>query len=70
MIERFTIKFGPAVSLKELEKALHESDHTLLGFPVANLHKVKARIDVIGEFEDLKKLKGLLESLTSREPCQ
>jgi hypothetical protein len=25
MIERYTIKFGPAVSQKELEKALHEN---------------------------------------------
>ena len=25
MIERYTIKFGPAVSLKELDKVLHEA---------------------------------------------
>jgi hypothetical protein len=30
MIEHYTIKFAPAVSQKELEKALHEGD-TLLG---------------------------------------
>jgi hypothetical protein len=28
MIERYTIKFGPAVSQHELEKALHESGDT------------------------------------------
>jgi hypothetical protein len=28
MIDNYTIKFGPAVSQKELEKALHESGQT------------------------------------------
>jgi hypothetical protein len=28
MIDRYTIKFGPAVSQKELEKALHEPGET------------------------------------------
>ena len=60
MIEHYTIKFGPAVSQKELEKALHESGET----PVQpNLHKMKARIEVVGDFEDLKKLKELLVQL-------
>jgi hypothetical protein len=62
MIEYYTIKFGPAVSQKDLEKALHESGET----PVQpNLHKMKARIEVIGEFEDLKKVANLLKSLTA-----
>jgi hypothetical protein len=41
VIERYTIKFGPAVSQKEIEKALHESGDT----PVqSQLHKMKARL--------------------------
>jgi hypothetical protein len=60
MIERYTIKFGPAVSQKELEKALHESGDT----PVhSQLNKMKARIEIIGDFEDLKKLSVLLKHL-------
>jgi hypothetical protein len=58
MIERYTIKFGPAVSQKELEKALHtETDPGAL----AGLHKMKARIEVIGDFEDLKRIAALLK---------
>ena len=46
VIEHYAIKFGPTVSQKELEKALHESGET----PVqSNLHRMKARIEVIGD---------------------
>jgi len=62
MIDRYTIKFGPAVSQKELEKALHETGETLAMPPA--LHKMKARIEVICDFEDLKKLKEMLNELS------
>jgi hypothetical protein len=58
MIERYTIKFGPAVSQKELEKALRESAET-----PTQLHKMEARVEVIGDFEDLKKLDSHLRRL-------
>jgi hypothetical protein len=61
MIERYTIKFGPAVSQKELEKALHEND----GIAHPNLHKLKARIEVVGDFEDLKKMSAFLKELSN-----
>jgi hypothetical protein len=54
MIERYTIKFGPAVSQKELEKALHESRDT----PAHQLNKMRAGTEVVGDFEDL--IGGLL----------
>jgi hypothetical protein len=64
MIERYTIKFGPALSQKELEKALHEpgleNDEA-----IKRVNKMKARIEVIGDFEDIKKLKELLKQLSS-----
>ncbi len=60
MIDHYTIKFGPAVSQKELEKALHESgetpDHT-------KLTKMKARIEIVGDFEDLKKIVDNIKQL-------
>jgi hypothetical protein len=63
MIERYTIKFGPAVSQKELENALHEpgleNDEA-----IKRVHKMKARIEVIGDFEDLQKVVGVLKDLT------
>ena len=64
MIEHYTIKFAPAVSHKELEKALHESgetpDHT-------ELTKMKARIEIIADFEDIKKLSEVLKQLKRHE---
>jgi hypothetical protein len=60
MIERYTIKFGPAVSQKELERALHESGeaptHT-------NLIKMKARIEIVADFEDLKKIDAFIKEI-------
>jgi hypothetical protein len=50
MIERYTIKFGPAVSQKELEKALHEGKEST---ELTSLHKLKARIEVICDYKDL-----------------
>lgn len=63
MIERYTIKFGPAVSQKEMEKALDEGadDATL-----ERVHRMKARIELIGDFNDVKKLKELLAQLSDR----
>jgi hypothetical protein len=55
MIDRYTIKFGPAVSQKELEKALHEDGD------LSHAHKLKARIEFVGEAEDIKKLAIILK---------
>jgi hypothetical protein len=63
MIERYTIKFGPAVSQKELEKALNESGAA--PSQVLNMQKIKARIEFIGDFEDLRMIKALLGKLGS-----
>ena len=57
MIERYTIKFGPAVSQKELEKALND------GGDLTKAHHLKARIELVGEAEDIKKLSELLKQL-------
>jgi hypothetical protein len=53
MTERYTINFGPAVSQKELEKALHESGETP-NHNVPDLTKMKPRIEVVCDFEDVK----------------
>jgi hypothetical protein len=58
MIERYAIKFGPAVSRKELEKALYEEGG------LSKAHHLKARIELIGEADDIKKLSALLKSLS------
>jgi hypothetical protein len=53
MIERYTIKFGPAITQMELEKILHESGDTPVKPP--DLYKMKARIEIVGDFTDLKR---------------
>jgi hypothetical protein len=64
MIERYTIKFGPAVSQKELEKALHENGD------LSKAHHLKARIELVGEADDIKKLAELLKQLKKHEERQ
>jgi hypothetical protein len=54
MPQRYTIKFGPAVSQKELQKKLLEGDLTVE--ETRKLHQMKARIGVIGDFADIKKI--------------
>ena len=62
MIERYTIKFGPAVSQKELEKALNEAKHP---DDLRKFHQVKARLEFIGDIEDVRRISDLLRSLKS-----
>jgi hypothetical protein len=59
MIERYTIEFGPAVSQKEHEKALHEFGETPAQIP--DLTRVKARIEIVGDFADLKRIAEILK---------
>lgn len=54
MIERYTLKFGPAYSQKEPEKALNDG----IDPPsIPNPHKMKARIEFIGDLDDVKRMK-------------
>ena len=64
MIDHYTIKFGPAVSQKELEKALN--DPTIQGETEVSkrMQKMKARIEFIGDFEDVKRLSEILKQLS------
>jgi hypothetical protein len=64
MIDRHTIKFDPPVSQKELEKALHESAPEDI---MRRVGSVKCRIEVIGDFEDIKKLSELLKELNRKD---
>jgi hypothetical protein len=64
MIDRYTIKFGPAVSQKELEKIINSGE---VHFKPDDLKKMKARIELIGDIEDLKKVTELLKTLKRSE---
>lgn len=61
MIDRYSIKFGPAISQKELEKALHEDGD------LSKAHQLRGRIEFIGEAEDIKKLSELLKQLSKKQ---
>lgn len=64
MIDRYTIKFGPAVSQKELEKMLEHNDDSSAA--TERVHKLKVRIELIGDFADIKKLQQVLKELSSK----
>lgn len=62
MIEHYTLKFTPAVSHKELEKTLNETtDPSALN----NLTKVKVRIEILCDFEELKRVAKLLKDFST-----
>lgn len=63
MIERYTIKFGPAVSQKELEKKLNEITNP---DELKELRNMKARIEFVGDIEDIHKLTQMLRSLAPK----
>ena len=63
MIERYTIKFGPAVSQKELEKIINTGEGK---FHPDDLKKMRARIEFIGDVEDVKKVSEMLKELSRK----
>lgn len=66
MIERYTIKVAPAVSQKEILKQLNEGEFDESKF--AKLHQIKARIDLLCDPADVKKIGELLKELSGTAP--
>jgi hypothetical protein len=64
MISHYTIKFGPAVSQKELEKALRNPEAEK---QLPDMRKLKVRVELICDFEELKKIKGMLSAAEKEE---
>jgi hypothetical protein len=64
MIEHYPIKFAPAVSQKELQKKLLEGDLTVE--ETKKFHQMKARVEVVGDFADIKKIGDLLKELSKK----
>jgi hypothetical protein len=59
MIERYTIKFGPAVSQKELEKMLLGDATKPEG--LKKLHRMKARVGLVADAEDIRAIGDFLK---------
>jgi hypothetical protein len=53
MIDRYTIKFEPAANQKEVEQLLATGEGKL---NADDLKKMKARIELVGDFEDAEKI--------------
>jgi hypothetical protein len=64
MIERYTIKFAPAASHKELMKKLHET-HELDPEQLKKLSQVKVVIEAICDPEDLRKISTVIRDLST-----
>jgi hypothetical protein len=63
MIERYTIKFGPAVSQKDLKQIINSGEGP---FKPDDLMKIKGRVEFVGDVEDVKKRSELLKELSSK----
>jgi hypothetical protein len=63
MTESHTIKFGPAVTQKDLEKLLTVGEAEV---HMPDLKNMKARIEFIGDFDDVRKVIDLVKKLGSR----
>jgi hypothetical protein len=61
MIDHYTIKVNPAVSQKEIIKALNEWKSLK---EIDHLNKLKARIEIIGSGEAIERVMALLEELS------
>lgn len=63
MIDHYTIKLAPAVSHKEIMKQFQDGagpGPEKLG----QLSKVKVKLEAIGDYEDMEKLRNLLKELS------
>jgi hypothetical protein len=63
MIDHYTIKAVPAVSHKEIMKQL-ESGGGITPEHTNKLTKVKVKIEAVGDYEDMEKLRNLLGRLS------
>jgi hypothetical protein len=65
MIDRYTIKASPAVSHKEILRKLSEGK-TLPANELENLSKVKAKIEVVGDYADIEKIRDLISTISKQ----
>ena len=63
MISHFTIKLAPAANQKEIMKKLSAGE-TLTPHDLANLSKCRAKLEIVGDYQDLEKVRDVLKELT------
>jgi hypothetical protein len=63
MIERYTIKLAPAVKHADILKKLAAGEQPGSD-DIAKLAKVKAKVEIIGDYADMEKVRDLLKGLS------
>jgi hypothetical protein len=66
MIDRYTIKLAPAANHKEIMKKMSEGKE-LAADDLAKLSKVKAKIEIVGDYEDMEKVRNVLKGLAAKD---
>ena len=64
MIDRYTVKFGPAGGQKKLEKMLSEAEQSK---DSQRAHLMMARIEIVAGFAALKRIAAYLTEAKNRE---
>jgi len=62
MIDHYTIKLAPAANHKEIMKKLAEAKE-LAPDDLAKLSKVKAKIEIVGDYADMEKVRDFLKGM-------
>jgi hypothetical protein len=65
MIDRYTIKLATAANHKEIMRKLSEGKE-LVPDDLAKLSKVKAKLEIIGDYADMEKVRDLLKDLSKK----
>jgi hypothetical protein len=65
MIDHYTIKLSPAANHKDIMKKLSEGK-TLAPDDLAKLSKVKAKLEIIGDYADMEKVRDVVKELSKK----
>ncbi len=65
MIDRYTIKMAPAVSHKDIMKNF-DAGAGLTPDQTNQLTKVKAKVEIVGDYGDMEKVRDLLNHLSKK----
>jgi hypothetical protein len=65
MIDYFTIKLSPAANHKDIMKKLSEGKE-LAPDDLGKLSKVKGKIEIIGDYADMEKVRDVLRGLSEK----
>jgi hypothetical protein len=65
MIDHYTMKLAPAANHKDIMKKLSEGKE-LAPDDLGKLSKVKAKIEIVGDYADMEKVRDVLKQLSPK----